>query len=64
MKNIRQGSTMIDRIIMVAFIGVLTIVAIPAYGEYTVCAKATQGAFQASGPQIPLTEIYMTTGFF
>ncbi len=64
MKNIRQGSTMIDRIIMVAFIGVLTIAAIPAYGEYTVYAKATQGAVHASAPQIPLTEIYMTTGFF
>jgi len=64
MKHIRQGSAMIDRMIMVAFIGILTIAALPAYGEYTVYAKATQGSVQASAPQIPLTEIYMTTGFF
>ncbi len=64
MKNIQQGAAVVDRIIMVAFIGILSVVAIPAYGEYTVFAKAAQASIQSSVMKLPLTEIYMTTGFF
>jgi hypothetical protein len=61
MKNIQQGFTMVDRMIMVAFIGILAAVAIPAYGDYSVHAKAAQASTHSNGLNLPMTEIYMTT---
>ena len=41
MKNVLKNSSLVDRLIMVAFIGILAAVAIPAYGEYSVHAKVS-----------------------
>ncbi|HEY5141181.1 MAG TPA: hypothetical protein VIJ25_17980 [Methylococcales bacterium] len=62
MKNIHLGFTMVDRMIMVAFIGILAAVAIPAYGDYSVHAKAVQAPTHSNDLNLPITEIYMTTG--
>ncbi|KXS31430.1 MAG: hypothetical protein AWT59_2435 [Candidatus Gallionella acididurans] len=62
MKNVLKNSTLVDRMIMVAFIGILAAVAIPAYGEYSVHAKADQTLTHLNGGNLPMTEIYMTTG--
>jgi type IV pilus assembly protein PilA len=66
MKNIQQGLTMVDRMVMIAFIGILAAVAIPAYGDYTVHAKAAQASIQLEGLNMSPTQHYisLTTGVF
>ena len=64
MKNVLKNSTLVDRMIMVAFIGILAAVAIPAYGEYSIHAKVAQVSTLSNGSNLPMTEIYMTTGLF
>jgi Tfp pilus assembly major pilin PilA len=57
-------NTMSDWIILAAFIGILSAVAIPAYGAYTVQAKAAPAPTHRDGLNMPQTELYMTSGFF
>ena len=56
MKQIQKGFTLIELMIVVAIIGILAAVALPAYQDYTVRAKTSELMLQASGFRTNVTE--------
>jgi len=62
MKRIQQGFTLIELMIVVAIIGILAAVALPAYQDYTVRAKMSEVMLAASACRTSITEIYQSGG--
>src|ERR1700739_4540977 len=60
-KKLQQGFTLIELMIVVAIVGILAAIAIPAYQDYTVRAKVTEGLSLANAAKI-LTEDTFTSG--
>jgi type IV pilus assembly protein PilA len=62
MKHLQQGFTLIELMIVVAIIGILAAVALPAYQDYTVRAKMSEVMLAASACRTSITEIYQSGG--
>jgi type IV pilus assembly protein PilA len=62
MRTIQKGFTLIELMIVVAIIGILAAVALPAYQDYTVRAKMSEVILAASACRTSITEVYQTGG--
>ena len=62
MMTIQKGFTLIELMIVVAIIGILAAIAIPAYQDYTIRAQVTEGMNLASAVETGVAEYYANTG--
>ena len=60
MRKIQQGFTLIELMIVVAIIGILAAVALPAYQDYTIRAKMSEVVLAASACRTTITEVYQS----
>jgi type IV pilus assembly protein PilA len=62
MKQTQSGFTLIELMIVVAIIGILSSVALPAYQDYSIRAKLAEAVLAASGCRTSISEVYQSGG--
>ena len=62
MRKVQQGFTLIELMIVVAIIGILAAIAIPAYQDYTIRAQVTEGLTMAASLKTSVSEFYADRG--
>jgi type IV pilus assembly protein PilA len=60
----QQGFTLIELMIVVAIIGILAAIAIPAYQDYTIRAQVSEGLSLSGGAKTAIAEYQMNDGAF
>ncbi|HEY4068844.1 MAG TPA: pilin [Burkholderiaceae bacterium] len=61
-RSIQKGFTLIELMIVVAIIGILAAVALPAYQDYTIRAKVSEGLVLSDGMKTAISETFQAKG--
>lgn len=61
-KSLQKGFTLIELMIVVAIVGILAAVALPAYQDYTIRAQVAELLALTDGAKVSVTEYYQTKG--
>ena len=64
MKTMQKGFTLIELMIVIAIIGILAAIAIPAYQNYLIRSQVTEGLSLADGWKTAVSEFYAQYGAF
>ena len=62
MQEMSQGFTLVELMIVIAIIGILAALAIPAYQDYTIRAQVQEGVSLSVQTRNAVTEAYMSSG--
>jgi type IV pilus assembly protein PilA len=62
MKTMQKGFTLIELMIVVAIIGILAAIALPAYQDYTVRAKVSEGLVLGEAAKLAVAETFQSNG--
>ena len=64
MRNLQKGFTLIELMIVVAIIGILSAVAIPAYTDYIARSQTSEAVSLMSGGKTPMAEYFVDKGLW